>query len=134
MNRMKSFLSLLSAGVSLVLLSAIAIKSQNFALEKVKSQNLTVASVGLDEQIWQKKADRKLLIQAIEESLNYIKTSKAAEDYHKYPIQGITQDRVRRSLLRFRALLLKTSTPEELQAAVSREFVLYQAVGTDRVL
>ncbi len=130
MNRIKRLLSL-SLGTSLVLLSAIAIKSQNFALEKVKRGNVTVASVGLDKQIWQNKGDRQLLIQAIDESLNYLKTSKAAQDYHKFPIPSITEERVRRSLLRFRTLLLNTKTPEELQAAVSREFVLYQAVGTD---
>jgi len=127
MKGTKNLLSLVG-GSSLVLLWALAIKSQNFALERVDPENL---NLGIDEQIWQTTGDRPSLIQAIDQSINYLKSDKASQDYNQYPIPGITRGKVLESLERFRTLLLKSKTPEELQASISKEFVLYQARGND---
>lgn len=93
-----------------------------------------LATLGLDEQLWGHEAqagDRQALLRSIDNSLRYLASSKAAEAYQTYPIPGITRDRVRRSLVRFRQLLVNSRSPEELQAAVKREFVFYKSVGRD---
>lgn len=93
-----------------------------------------LATLGLDEQLWGhsgQAGDRQALLKSIDNSLRYLASSKAAEVYQTYPIPGITHDRVRRSLVRFRQLLVNSRSPEELQAAVKREFVLYKSVGRD---
>jgi membrane-bound lytic murein transglycosylase A len=90
--------------------------------------------LGLDDQLWGKlnqPADRQALLQSIDHSLRYLNTASAAGAYRKYQRTGITRDRVRRSLVRFRQLVLSSNSPEELQAAVKREFVFYQSVGKD---
>ena len=73
----------------------------------------------------------KQLITAIDYSLQYLDTPAAVTAYEAYPVAGITRDRVRQSLLRFRALLLISQSPEAFYEAVQREFVLYQAIGYD---
>jgi membrane-bound lytic murein transglycosylase A len=90
--------------------------------------------LGFDEQLWDspgKKGDWRAMLQAIDRSLRYLNTQDAIADYQNYAVPEITRDRVRRSLVRFRELLLKSRTPEELQAAVKREFVWYRSVGND---
>jgi membrane-bound lytic murein transglycosylase A len=90
--------------------------------------------VGYDEQLWrsfQGAGDKQALIQSIDNSLRYLRTPAAAEAYRNYPVRWITRDRVERSLLRFRQLVIAANSPAELQAAVQREFVLYQSVGLD---
>lgn len=90
---------------------------------------------GLDEQIWGSSGqpgDRKALITAIDYSLRYLQTAAAAESYRKYSIPGVTRDRVRRSLQRFRQLLLSSRSATELQTAIEREFVFYQSSGNDQ--
>jgi membrane-bound lytic murein transglycosylase A len=90
--------------------------------------------LGLDEQIWTQKGqpgDWRSLLASIDHSLSYLRSPAAATAYRRYPISGITRDRVRRSLLRFRQLILSSRSPAELQAAVSREFEFYQATGKD---
>lgn len=90
--------------------------------------------LGLDEQIWGQNGnpgDWREMLRSIDHSLHYLQTPAAARAYSKYPVQGITRDRVRRSLERFRELVRTSRTPEELQAAVQREFVFYQASGQD---
>lgn len=93
----------------------------------LKSARLT-QKVGLDAQVLR---DRRNLIRAIDHSLQYLQTPKSAELYQKYPVKGITRDRVERSLRRFRALLLTAKSSWALQRAVQREFVVYQSVGKD---
>jgi membrane-bound lytic murein transglycosylase A len=73
--------------------------------------------------------DRQALVTAIDNSLRYLETPAAAKAYADYPISGVTRDRVRRSLVRFRQLLLSAPSAEALQTAVKREFQLYQAAG-----
>jgi membrane-bound lytic murein transglycosylase A len=87
-----------------------------------------------DDQIWGRSGqtgDRRALLAAVDHSLRYLQTTKAAEDYRKLRILGISRDRVQRSLQRFRQLLLNNRSATELQRAVEREFVFYQSTGKD---
>jgi len=88
----------------------------------------------LDRQLWGengKGPDKKALLTAIAYSLRYLQTSRADAAYKRYAISGITRQRVISSLQRFRELLLQSKSPEELNAAIAREFVFYQSVGSD---
>ncbi|MTJ47481.1 murein transglycosylase A [Dolichospermum sp. UHCC 0259] len=87
--------------------------------------------LGLDEQLWGKRRDKQALLTSIDNSLRYLATSKAVTAYQNYPIKEITLSRVRRSLVRFRQLVVSSRSAAELQAAVRREFVFYQSVGND---
>lgn len=117
--------------ISLLPLSLVA---QNSPLTPIPPSGLET-SLGWDDQIWGigKSGDRKALLRAIDHSLIYLNTAKAAQAYQNYPVAGITRDRVRRSLIRFRQLLLSSRTPEQLQAAVQKEFVWYQSSGNDNL-
>jgi membrane-bound lytic murein transglycosylase A len=91
--------------------------------------------VAPDDQIWGKlgqRGDRRALLAAVDHSLSYLQTPKAAEDYRKYvAVPGITREHVRRSLRRFRQLVLASRSASELQKAVEREFVFYRSTGKD---
>jgi membrane-bound lytic murein transglycosylase A len=90
--------------------------------------------LGFDEQLWGRPGqpgDRQALLKSIDYSLRYLQTSSAQRAYQQYPVPGITRDRVRRSLVRFRQLVVSSRSPAELQAAVNREFVFYKSVGKD---
>ncbi|MDZ8086482.1 MAG: murein transglycosylase A [Nostoc sp. DedQUE12b] len=90
--------------------------------------------LGWDEQIWGQRGkigDRKALLTSIDNSLVYLAKKEAIAAYQNYPMKEITLDRVRRSLLRFRQLVVSSKSPAQLQAAVRREFVFYQSVGND---
>ena len=87
--------------------------------------------LGWDEQLWGRDGDKTALLNAIDNSLLYLQHHQAAEIYQNYPIKEITLSRVRRSLLRFRQLVVSSSSAAELQAAIRREFVFYQSVGND---
>ncbi|MCP6762863.1 MAG: murein transglycosylase A [Fischerella sp. CENA71] len=90
--------------------------------------------LGWDEQLWSgksKQGDRKAMLASIDNSLRYLTTEKARAAYQNYPISEITLARVRRSLLRFRELVVSSKSPAQLQAAVRREFDFYQSVGND---
>ncbi|MEH2224597.1 murein transglycosylase A [Nostoc sp.] len=92
------------------------------------------ACLGWDEQIWGQRGkigDRKALLASIDNSLLYLTKGDAIAAYQNYPVREITLDRVRRSLLRFRQLVVSSKSAAQLQAAVSREFVFYQSVGND---
>jgi membrane-bound lytic murein transglycosylase A len=100
----------------------------------LEAGQVTLDSLGLDEQLWGssgKPGDRQALLKSIDYSLRYLASSAAAQAYQRYPVPGITRDRVRRSLVRFRQLLVKSRSAAELQAAVNREFVFYKSVGKD---
>lgn len=102
--------------------------------EDLQSDCCQLDLLGWDGQIWgddEQTGDRAALLTAIADSLRYLDSDAAVEDYQNYPIAGITRDRVRRSLLRFRELLLSANSAVELQAAVRREFVWYRATGYD---
>lgn len=87
--------------------------------------------LGWDEQLWGRDGDKTALLNAIDNSLLYLQHHQAAEIYQNYPIKEITLGRVRRSLLRFRQLVVSSSSAAQLQAAIRREFVFYQSVGND---
>ena len=91
-------------------------------------------ALGLDEQLWGspgQPGDRQALLKSIDNSLRFLASPKAADVYRKYAVPGITRDRVRRSLVRFRQLVRNSRSSAELQAAVQREFVFYKSVGRD---
>ncbi|MEY2976103.1 MAG: hypothetical protein RLZZ435_240 [Cyanobacteriota bacterium] len=96
------------------------------------------AEMGVDEQIWGENGfhrDWTVLMQAVNHSLSYLQSPKAAEDYAKLSSQltpfGIDRDRVLKSVQRFRQLLLTAPSPQALQRQVQQEFVFYQSTGTD---
>jgi membrane-bound lytic murein transglycosylase A len=100
------------------------------------------ACLGWDEQLWGKRGktgvgasptggDRKALLASIDNSLLYLTKKEAIAAYQNYPVREITLDRVRRSLVRFRQLVVSSKSAAQLQAAVRREFVFYQSVGND---
>lgn len=91
-------------------------------------------SLGQDELLWGQNGepgDRQALLKSINYSLRYLLSGDAAVAYQRYSVVGITRQRVVRSLQRFRELVQKSRSPEELQAAVNREFVFYQSAGKD---
>jgi membrane-bound lytic murein transglycosylase A len=92
---------------------------------------LDSSPIGFDEQLWGKTGDKAALIKSIDNSLRYIDTPAAAKAYQNYAVQGVSRDRVKRSLVRFRQLVTTSRSASELQAAVKREFVFYQSVGKD---
>lgn len=90
--------------------------------------------LGWDEQIFGqrgKPGDRKALLASIDNSLRYLAKNEAIAAYQNYPVKGITRDRVRRSLVRFRQLVVNSKSTAQLQAAVRREFAFYKSVGND---
>ena len=72
--------------------------------------------------------DKKSLLQSIDYSLKYLQTQRAIVAYQK---SEITRERVYNSLQRFRQLLISTKSPQQLQAAIEKEFVFYQSIGRD---
>jgi membrane-bound lytic murein transglycosylase A len=76
------------------------------------------------------ESDRPNLLQAIDHSIQYIRTPNAAK---RYPVAGISQDLMDRSLVRFRRLVQISRTAKDLQIAVNREFNLYKSVGFDGI-
>ena len=86
-----------------------------------------------DDLLWQGEAAaaQLRLLTAIAHSLSYLDTPAAIAAYADYPVEGITRDRVRRSLRRFRTLLITSDSPAAFQSAVQREFALYQSIGND---
>ena len=86
-----------------------------------------------DDLLWQENDStaQLRLLTAVAHSLSYLDTPAAIEAYANYPIEGLTYERVRRSLQRFRTLVLTSDSPAELQAAMKREFDLYQSIGND---
>lgn len=98
-------------------------------LQPIELNNLT--NLGIDEELWTNPDNFQSLLQAIDRSLNYLDTPKATQAYQNYPVPGFTLERVKRSLVRFRQLLLSANSPTQLQELLKEEFVFYQSVGTD---
>ena len=83
-------------------------------------------SIAFDDQIWGvqgQPGDKASLLKSIDYSLGYLDTAAAANAYSRYQVAGITRDRVRRSLARFRQLAIDSTTPSQLEQSVKREFV-----------
>ena len=112
---------------------AVAIPLQPLPLDKI-------GNIGLERQLkkdssssreeWN-ESERKSLRKAIDNSLDYLSTPKAEQEYLQYLRSPFNLDRVRRSLIRFRQLLLTTDSPAELEKAVKQEFIFYQSTGKD---
>lgn len=104
-------------------------KQEATSFESCASQNL-----GVDQQLWgqfDQPGDKQALLASIDQSLRYLQSDAAVKAYQRYRVAGITRDRVYRSLVRFRQLVLSSKSAEELETAVKREFVFYQSVGKD---
>ncbi|KAM3100472.1 murein transglycosylase A [Phormidesmis sp. 146-12] len=136
------FLALFCLGVSVTLISpAVSVPSVSPTPKVPVLQKPVVPlrpskpseGLGLDDQLWGmgRSGDRKALLTAVDRSLRYLQTTQAAEAYRKYPVKGVTRDRVVRSLRRFRQLLLTARSAQALQAAVQKEFVFYESAGKD---
>lgn len=88
----------------------------------------------LDNQLWGENGqqpDKKALLTAVDRSLQYLFSSNAAAVYQRYQVAGVTSAHVIKSLQRFRELVLKSKSAAELNAAIAKEFVFYQSVGSD---
>ncbi|HEY9896868.1 MAG TPA: MltA domain-containing protein [Candidatus Sericytochromatia bacterium] len=77
------------------------------------------------------RVDRRTLLTAVDHSLRYLQTERAIAGYRQSRISGISRERVYQSLKRFRQLLVTQPSAAALQAAIEREFVVYQAAGND---
>lgn len=91
-------------------------------------------TLGLDTQIWGeegKSGDWRSVLKSVDHSLKYLNTPGSAKVYRRYAKSGITRDRVRRSLVHFRKLVVAAKSPADLQQAVKRDFVFYRSIGKD---
>lgn len=120
---MRKLILLLSLG-----LTSGASLAQELPLRQLELSCLE-ATLGADEQLWD---DRQQVLQAIDYSLRYLESAKAAAAYRRYPVAGVTRDRVRRSLERFRQLLRDSPNRSKFHSAVEAEFACYQATGDER--
>ncbi len=94
----------------------------------------SVSAPVLDESLWiqtVQASDRQALLAAIDHSLSYLQTEAAVQAYRNYRLPAFSREHVRKSLERFRALLLTAQSPAAFRAAVEREFDFYQSVGLD---
>lgn len=78
------------------------------------------------------ESQRDSLAQAIDHSLYFLSTPKASRNYRRYKSSKFNLESTRRSLLRFKELLLTTESPVALEKAVKQEFDFYQSVGKDK--
>ncbi|MFN3679049.1 murein transglycosylase A [Thermosynechococcus sp.] len=122
----------------IVTLATSAIVTTSTATPLIRQSHLP-PSVALDTALWESPRERARLLQAIEYSLRYLRSDQARRDYAAYTAPGQPgaalgpnlQQRVIRSLERFRHLVQTRRSAAELQAAVKREFVFYQSIGSD---
>ena len=133
---MRKTLTWLSLGLGMALITNSRPVFAELPLQPVnlEASQVTLKTLGLDEQLWGRlgqPGDRRALLRSIDHSLGYLASPGAAQAYQRYGVPGINRDRVRRSLVRFRQLLVGANTPSQLQAAVNREFVFYKSVGKD---
>jgi membrane-bound lytic murein transglycosylase A len=128
---MKNSLVALTLTIGLSVLIADSLVATAAPLQKIEINH---SSVGLDNQLWdsvEKPGDLQALLQSINYSLAYLNTPAAVKAYQNYSVTEFSLDRVRRSLTRFRQLLLTAKSPHQLQQAVTAEFDFYQSVGQD---
>jgi len=89
---------------------AIGLKHQIVsALPLQKINDRQEHNFGIDEQLWgnfNSSGDLQSLVTAVDYSLQYLATPKAAKDYRRYSGTKFSLARVRRSLVRFRQLLV----------------------------
>ena len=130
MKKIISLLTSIGIATSLAPIPAIAgVLQATKAPPQTQNDNL-----GLDEQIWGEngvEGDWKEVLKSVDSSLRYVNSPSALRAYRKYSASGITRDRVRRSLVHFRKLVITAKTPADLQQAVKRDFVFYRSTGRD---
>ena len=85
-----------------------------------------------EKNIGWNRSQRQALVQAVDHSLYYLSTPKAAQSYRQYANSIFSLEHTKRSLSRFKELLLTTESPAALEKAVKQEFTFYQSVGNDR--
>ena len=107
-------------------LGSDAVDLESCTLELEQTSNCTDS---LNASQWD-ESQRQALIQAVDRSLYYLSTPKARRTYRQQS-KEFGLERVRRSLVRFKDLLLTTDSPAALERAVKDEFVFYQSVGND---
>ena len=137
-DRMKKVLAYLYLGLGMAFLTSgsvfASLPLHPLGEERLEVSNIDLDELGFDDQLWGRPGqpgDKQSLLTAIDYSLRYLQTSRAENAYRRYQVEGITRDRVIRSLLRFRELVATSQNPAELEAAVKREFVLYKSIGKD---
>ncbi|MEL7071611.1 MAG: MltA domain-containing protein [Cyanobacteria bacterium J06581_3] len=135
-------ITLTSAPLSYLITNGVSTSGVSYAQEspppltliRCRDRREALDLVGQDNQLFSSglgEGDRAALLTAIDHSLDYLDTPGSIEDYDAYPVEGVTHQRVRESLLRFRTLILQSDSAEALQQAVAAEFDLYQAIGQD---
>jgi len=136
---MRKTIGLIALSLGVVSLTSTLTSYASAQLRPINSQKQKIACcsselLGLDAQIWGgegQPGDKQALLASIDHSLRYLQTGDATAAYRRYPVAEFTRDRVLHSLERFRQLVISSSSPEEFQAAIRREFVFYQSVGKD---
>jgi membrane-bound lytic murein transglycosylase A len=122
----------IALGLSFLPVSVSLSQTNQPVLQRIEiNENLFL---GFDEQIWgspDHQGDKQALLSSIDYSLSYLNSNKAIRDYQNYPIAGITRERIQRSLVRFRELLVNSTNAQDFQNAVEREFNFYKSIGND---
>lgn len=113
--QIKSFMSLI-----LLFLSLVSSTFSSLTFEKVTWDN------SLNDLSIADSTEKKALIGAIDNSLLYIKSSKAKEQYKLIANTSFTPERVEKSLLRFKEIIEKTKNPEELNYFIKKEFDVFK--------
>ncbi len=127
---MKKKLTLVLLGLILSLATSIRLVAQSYPLQPIQA-NAIESHLTKDELLFTNQQERWALKKAVDNSLNYLNTNSARIAYQNYPVEGITRQRVKKSLSRFRQLLLTTRNPVTFQNAIQREFEFYKSVGND---
>lgn len=121
----KNTLNLVLVNIGLNLFFINPLLAQSIPLKPVEILPVKI----LDEQLFTK--DKQALISSIDHSLKYLNTDKAKTVYANYPISEFTRERVIASLRRFRQLLVNSTSAQQLQNAVEKEFRFYRSIGYD---
>lgn len=82
----------------------------------------------LDESIWGKRSE---VLQGIENSLNFLRSSQGEKAYQKYEGTEIERARIIQSLLRFRTLLFRAHSANELTKMMRQDFQVVRSRGSD---
>jgi len=96
-------------------------------LEQIPAEDV-VYGLQLDEKQW---LNRDTLIDAIDNSLYYLKTASAKNAYRELNLAGFDDERVTRSLNRFRELLIAETSYDNFKKKIIHEFGLYRIVSSD---
>jgi membrane-bound lytic murein transglycosylase A len=82
-----------------------------------------------DTRLWTANG-RAEMLRAIDGSLRFLRTRRAAAMYQRFERRGISRSRAERSLRRFRQLLQSSRTAAPLEAALQREFTRVRLAPT----